>query len=83
MPEQVTAWKDNAGTLHASEEEANTANKAIEHKRLRERVAKLFHGNGDLILCNLEGFNHDTLQPLADYIAILIEDSKERTRRFG
>lgn len=94
MSTQVTAWKDNDGQLHESKEKAEEANKTIIRNRLRVDVTIIINNalrannpshemHGIFDIEYLEGLNHQYLQPLADYIFLLIEESKERTEKYG
>lgn len=91
--EKVDAWKDDAGKLHESEGEAIAANAIIRFEKLRNDAIHVIelasrkatgemHG-GSIDFDKLEHFNHQTLQPLADYIAVLITESKSRTHKYG
>lgn len=86
MPEKVTAWKDDGGNLYGTEQEAENANKVFARLKLKSaavEVIKQLTADGIFHFDSMERYNHDSLQPLADYLAVLIEESKERTRRFG
>lgn len=93
-PQPVNAWKDMEGKFHDTPEAATMANHAIVRSKLRDlaetvilQASQLDHPDPDIqgrfSITKLEHFNAEFLQPLADFVALLIAESNEKINKYG
>lgn len=77
---QKTVWLDSKHVQHDSEADAICAERryAAEHV-----IDACFDDYEKFDFGALERLNHQTLQPLLDYMQFLVDQSKERTEKFG
>lgn len=79
MARAITKYLDSDGKEYATEEEADRADR----RRVVEKLLDDCCGEFEFQFDKLEHMNSDTLRPLYDYIAMLMQQSDERTRKFG
>lgn len=90
MATKVDAWMDNSGKLHATEHDAEKANDQLHFESMQECASDVIslamrgsRGELPFHVAMLEGLNRDALQPLADYIILLMRQSDERSLKYG
>lgn len=78
MAKHKIVWIDDDGGEHTDEEAADRAN-------VRIKAEKVLFPSGFPCseLKRLDGMNHQTLEPLKEYIDLLMRESMERTKKYG
>lgn len=93
MIDQVNAFRDSRNILHLTLAEAENAERGYKLNDLHRLAQEVVDLASDLTnpdidkrgfdLTYLQGLNHGTLQPLADYLQLLVANSINREKQFG